>query len=173
MVITLIAAFDRRRVLGKDGKIPWMGQLPADLARFRKLTLGKPVVMGRKTYESLPPRNRPLPERVNVVLTRNPDFQAPGCLVVGSVEEAIAQAAEKHPEMVVIGGAETFNLFLPFADWIYATQIDAEFEGDTFFPKVGLADWIVIQRQTHEPDKRNRYRYTFTVLRKRTFQNPD
>lgn len=166
MIVSLIAAFGRNRVIGKDNQIPW--RLPADLKHFHDLTLGKPVVMGRKTYESiLAELKTPLPERVNIVLTRNPEFQAPGCTIVGSVEEAAATVEGQHPELMVIGGEQIFKLFLPYADRLYVTQIEADFEGDAFFPKVGYDEWVVVERESHEPDKKNKYRYTFMVLEKR------
>ena len=131
MTIALVAAVARGGVIGRDGGIPW--RLAEDMARFRELTMGHPVVMGRRTWESLPDQFRPLPGRGNVVVTRNPDWSAQGADRAGSVEEALA-LLESEPKVFVIGGGEVYAATLPFADELLLTEIDAEIEGDTTFP---------------------------------------
>lgn len=136
MKIILIAAMSQDRLIGRDNTLPW--RLPADLKRFRALTRGHAVIMGRKTWDSL---GRPLPERLNIVITRNPDFAAPGVLRAGSIEEALALAASAAPnphgpgECYVIGGAEIYRLALPFADQLELTWVDYSGTGDAWFPE--------------------------------------
>jgi dihydrofolate reductase len=130
--LALIAARARNGVIGLDNRMPW--HLPEDLAYFKRVTLGKPVVMGRKTFESI---GRPLPGRLNIVVTRNPDWQAAGVQVAHSLDAALALAAAAAPEeIMLIGGAELYRQALPQADVLYLTEIDAEFAGDAFFPEV-------------------------------------
>ena len=176
MIISLIAAFGRNQVIGKNSLLPWRRQLPADMRRFRDLTIGKPVIMGRKTLHAIITESgKSLPNRLNIVLSRG-HFFAPGCVVAHSIEKALelASACPRHDEVMVIGGAEVFAQFLPRADRLYLTLIDAEFEGDTFFPKgIGLGEWKIVERKVHEPDKRNKFRYTFLVLERRVSKNPD
>lgn len=159
--ISLIAALDRRGVIGRGGRLPW--HLPADLRRFRRLTVGKPVIMGRKTHESI---GRPLPQRVNIVLTGTPGYEAPGCLVVHSLDDALAAAGEAE-EVMVIGGARLFEQFLPRADRLYLTLIEAETAGEVFFPAFRRADWEEVFRESHEADAVHPYPYTFIVLERR------
>ena len=137
--LALIAARARNGVIGLDNRMPW--HLPEDLAYFKRVTLGKPVVMGRKTFESI---GRPLPGRLNIVVTRNPDWQAAGVQVAHSLDAALALAAAAAPEeIMLIGGAELYRQALPQADVLYLTEIDAEFAGDAFFPEVDLARWRI------------------------------
>ena len=131
MTVTLVAAVARGGVIGRDGGIPW--RLPEDMARFRELTMGHAVVMGRRTWESLPDRFRPLPGRGNVVVTRNPDWSTQGADRAGSVEEAL-DLLESESQVFVIGGGEVYAAALPFADELALTEIDADVEGDTLFP---------------------------------------
>lgn len=160
--ISLIAAIDKNGVIGKDGKeLPWY--LPADLKRFKNITMGKPIIMGRKTYESI---GKPLPGRTNIIITRKENYEAPGCLVVHSPEEAL-QAAGEAPEIMVIGGAEIFAQFMPRASRLYLTLIDRAFEGNVYFPKWDAAEWREVSRETHEPDEKNFYAYTFIVLERK------
>ncbi len=128
MKIAIVVAMAANRVIGRDNQLPW--HLPADLKHFKQLTLGKPVVMGRKTYASI---GRPLPERTNIVVTRDRDYEAPGCVVVHSLDEALAAAGEAA-EVMVIGGAGIYRQVLPRTDTLYLTEVHAEFEGDTLFP---------------------------------------
>ncbi|WP_439134606.1 dihydrofolate reductase [Pseudomaricurvus sp.] len=134
--LALIVAQAENRVIGLDNKMPW--HLPEDLQYFKRVTLGKPIIMGRKTFESI---GRPLPGRTNIVITRQKDWQADGVEVVSSLEVAIERAAEESPEEVmVIGGAQIYEAGLPLADRVYLTQIHQTFEGDTWFPELG-AGW--------------------------------
>lgn len=159
MIISLIAAIDKNRLIGRKGNaLPWC--LPADLKRFKEVTMGKPVIMGRKTFESI---GRPLPGRTNIVITRNRKYEALGCKVVNSAEEAL-QASGNALEVLIIGGAEIFAQFMPFANRMYLTLIDYEFEGDVYFPMWNLEEWREVSREPHEPDEKNPYKYTFLIL---------
>lgn len=159
MIISLIAALDKNGAIGNSkNAIPWY--LPADLKRFKSVTLGKPVIMGRKTFESI---GRPLPERVNIVVTRNEKYEAPGCVVVHSTEEAI-RAAGDAPEVMVIGGGELYAQFLPYARRLYFTYVDGEFEGNIYFPEWNPKEWREVFYEAHEPDEKNPYSYTFVAL---------
>ncbi len=159
MIISLIAALDRNRVIGKNNGLPW--HLPGDLKRFKKLTEGKAVIMGRKTYESI---GHPLPNRLNIVLTQNKSFMAPdGVVVVYSKEEAREKAAG-HEEALVIGGERVFKEFLPLAQRMYLTFIDHAFEGDVYFPDFNLQEWGEIKKEHFPADKDNPYACDFVVL---------
>ncbi len=145
MKLALVAAVARNGVIGRGGALPW--HLPEDLARFRDLTVGRAVVMGRKTWESLPERFRPLPGRRNVVVTRSPEWQAEGSEPAASLEEALELlAAEK--QVFVIGGAELFAAALPFADELLLTELELDVEGDAFFPAVG-EEFAEVARERH------------------------
>jgi dihydrofolate reductase len=161
MIISIIAAMGRNRVIGKDNTLPW--KLPADMKRFRDLTLKKPVIMGRKTYESI---GHPLSERINIILTKDKNFRADGCVVVNSIEEAIMVAREAK-EVMVIGGAAVYAQFLIHADRMYLTLIDHDFEGDAFFPRYNEAEWLVVKKEEHEKDENNSYPYSFVTLERR------
>jgi dihydrofolate reductase len=141
----LIYARARNGVIGKDGTMPW--HLPEDLAHLKKTTLGMPVIMGRKTWDSLPPRFRPLPGRRNIVITRQSDWHAEGAERVASVEEAIALCGDA-PLAWIIGGAEIYKLALPYADVAVVTEIDADYEGDAFAPQLD-AQWQEAARERH------------------------
>ena len=147
-VLTLIAAVARNGVIGVDNRLPW--QLPADLKRFRELTTGHAVIMGRKTWESLPAKFRPLPGRRNIVVTRNDSFRAEGATVTTSLPDAIAAAS--GDEAFVIGGAELYKAALPLADRLQLTEIDATYEGDTWFPAIDGDRWRETSRETHSGD---------------------
>ncbi|MDX5445878.1 MAG: type 3 dihydrofolate reductase [Zoogloeaceae bacterium] len=160
-MISIVVAMDRNRLIGRGNTLPW--HLPADLAHFKSVTMGKPILMGRKTYESI---GRPLPGRHNIVITRNAGFAAPGCTVVTSVEAALA-AAGAVPEIMLIGGAQLYAELLPRVGRIYVTRIDAAFEGDAWFPALDDGDWVETARSDHDPDERNPYPYSFRVLERR------
>ena len=161
MIISFIVAMGRNRIIGKDNALPW--KLPADMKRFREITTGKPVIMGRKTFESL---GKPLPNRTNIILTRDNDFVVDGGIVVHSPEEAIQKAAGAE-EAMVIGGTSLFRQFFPLARRMYLTIIDDDFEGDALFPEFNQDEWIETQRIEHEPDDKNKYHYTFLTLERK------
>lgn len=149
-MISLIVAMDRNRAIGRDGGIPW--RLSADMQFFKSVTMGKPIIMGRKTWESL---GRPLPGRHNIVITRNQAYQAEGATVTHSVEEAL-EAAAGDDEVMVIGGAAIYRLFLPLAQQLYLTRVDAEVsDADTWFPELDESDWIVLEEQRFNADEKN------------------
>lgn len=156
--IGLIAAMDRNRVIGHGGELPW--RLPADLQWFRRCTLGKPIVMGRGTWLSI---GRALPDRHNIVLTRNREFVAEGATVVHSLEDAFAAAGEAE-EAMIIGGGVLFTETIHFADRLYLTVIDGQFDGDTWFPLFDTSEWTETLNERHEADARNPWPYTFLVL---------
>lgn len=148
MEIALIYASSANGVIGKDGTMPW--HLPEDLARFKALTLGQPVIMGRKTWDSLPPRFRPLPGRANIVVTRQDDWQADGALRAASLDAALELARREGAGTAwVIGGAQLFALALPLAERIEATEIGRAFEGDTFLAPPAPAQWREVERSQH------------------------
>lgn len=165
MKISIVVAMGRNRVIGKDNGLPWL-RIPADMKRFYELTVGKPVGMGRKTYESIiSALGHPLPNRVNIVFTRDPNFRAPGCLVVHSAEEAIAAVQGQHPELMVIGGEQIFREFLSRAARIYLTVIALSFVGDTYFPYVNWSDdWHVVDGKTIDKGKDSPYNLWFGVF---------
>ena len=149
---------DRNRLIGAENRLPW--HLPADLRHFKQVTMGKPVLMGRKTFKSL---GRPLPGRHNIIITREPGFVAEGCTVVHSVDEALA-AGSRNPEVMVIGGASFYAQLLPRCQRMYFTLVDGEFEGDTFFPTYDVTHWREVERRNFEADEENPFRYSFVVL---------
>ena len=155
--ISFVVAFDRKNVIGKDGGLPW--RLPDDMKHVREVTSGKPLIMGRRTYTSI---GRPLKGRTNIVLTRDPAFQQEGVLTARSPEEALALAGDV-PEVIVFGGAEVFRQFLPMADRIYLTQVDADVGGDTYFD-FGWTDWLVVENTRHPADERHAYAFNFLTL---------
>ena len=155
-MISLMVAHDPNRVIGKDNQLPW--HIPEDLAYFKKHTVGKGIVMGRNTYESI---GRPLPKRRNIVVTRNPEYQAEGIDVVHNLEEAVRLAEEQHEEVMVIGGEQIFRTILPKADRLYITLIKQEFDGDTFFPEYG-SEWAVISES--EEHVSSNIRFVYLVL---------
>ena len=163
--IAFVVARDRGGVIGKGGALPW--RLPDDLKHVRALTVGKPLIMGRRTYESI---GRPLPDRTSIVLTRDPAFHADGVQVARTPEEALALAGDA-PETIVFGGADVFRRFLPLADRIYLTEVDADVGGDTFFPALDTTEWRETGRTEHPADEKHAYAFRFVTLervRKRT-----
>jgi dihydrofolate reductase len=160
-LVSLIVAMASNGVIGRGNALPW--RLPADLKRFRSLTLGKPVLMGRRTFESI---GRPLSGRVNLVLTREPQWAADGTLAVRTVAEALAQARD-CPELVVIGGAEVYRLVLPLARRIYLTQVHADVPGDTFFPAFDPGEWHAVECRAQPADERHAWPFTFVTLERR------
>ncbi|HSM55665.1 MAG TPA: type 3 dihydrofolate reductase [Candidatus Sulfomarinibacteraceae bacterium] len=161
MKISLIVAMDRNRLIGNGGQLPW--RLPADLERFKAVTMGKPIVMGRRTHESI---GRPLPGRHNIVLTRQRQYTAPGCTVAHSIAQAL-EAAGDVAELMVIGGSAIYRQFLPRAQRLYLTLIDAAFTGDTYFPVIKCEEWEVISEEERMPDARNPHPFRFVVLQRK------
>jgi len=145
MKLHLIYARARNGTIGKDGQMPW--HLPEDLAHFKRVTLGQPVIMGRKTWDSLPARFRPLPGRLNIVVTRQSDWQAEGALRASSINEAMRLCGDV-PDAWIMGGAEIYRQAEPLASTAVVTEIDADFEGDAFAPELGTG-WTQIQRESH------------------------
>jgi dihydrofolate reductase len=161
MMISLVVAMGKNRVIGNKGKLPWL-RIPADMRRFRELTFGKPVVMGRKTFESL--GRNPLRGRMNVVLSRDRRYKAPNCLLLHSVKDVMAVLAG-YEEVMVIGGAEIYRDFLPHASRIYLTVVALPFAGDTFFPYVNWSsDWHVVENQTVKKGRASPYNLWFSVF---------
>jgi dihydrofolate reductase len=161
MYVSLIAAIATNGVIGRDNALPW--RLPADLQRFRRLTTGHPVVMGRRSYESI---GRPLPERINIVVTRRVGYDVPGCVVVHSVDAAFA-AARAASEIFVIGGADVYGQALARADRLYLTMVHADVTGDTFFPAIDWAAWRETARERHGADAKHAHAYSFVTLERR------
>jgi dihydrofolate reductase len=160
-LVSLAAAIGENRVIGRDNQLPW--RLPADLAHFRRITLDKPIIMGRRTWESLPGL---LPRRPHIVVSRDRSYRAPGCLVVGSPAEAVA-AASQASEVVVIGGERLYCAMLPTAQRMYLTLVSAVIEGDAFFPAWDPEEWREVSRELRPRDERNLYDLTFLTLDRR------
>ncbi len=159
MIISIIVAVSQNNVLGKDNKLPWY--LPADMKYFKQITLGHPVIMGRSTYEAL---GAPLPGRLNIIITRQEDFLAPGSIIVNNLKAAFDAARnEKDEEIFVIGGGDIIRQTLVWADRIYLTRIFEDFDGDTFFPQLNEDDWKLVSEERHQSDEKNRYEYAFRV----------
>ena len=155
--ISLIAAVAENGVIGRENQLPW--RLPADLQHFKKLTIGKPIVMGRLTWESLP---GVLPQRKHIVVTRNLAYQAEGAVVVHSVSAALAEAGNVE-EVMIIGGGRFYAEALPLVNRVYLTRIHQVFEGDAFFPELEKG-WIVLDQQDFQADQKNPYNYSFLTL---------
>ncbi len=157
-MIKIIAAIGNKNVLGNANKIPW--HLPKDFRRFKELTLGNAVIMGRKTFESLPEKNRPLPQRHNIVITRNQDWKHEGAIVVSSFEEAVYVGEKLSHDMYVIGGGEIYSIALPYASELFLTRVHGDFEGDAFFPEIN-ADWKIEDTEKNKKDEKHQYDYDF------------
>lgn len=155
-MISLIFAIGRNNALGCKNRMPWY--LPADFAYFKRTTMGKPVIMGRKTFESI---GKPLSGRMNIVITRSTSFSHEGCIVVDSIEKA--RDLVKDKEAFIIGGAEIYSAFLPMADKLYITEIDSDFEADTFFPKIDYSKWKLVSSEPGVKDEKNPFDYKFLV----------
>ena len=162
MIISLIWAMDDNRLIGSNNGLPW--KLPADMKWFRQHTLGKPIIMGRKTYESF--GAKPLPERTNIVITRDPDYCSEGAVIAHSIDEAIEQAGDAE-ELMIIGGASFYQQMLPSADRLYITRVLGQFEGDAWFPDFDLNDWQLIEQHTHAIDDRNKHACTFQIYERK------
>jgi dihydrofolate reductase len=160
MQIALIAAMAENGVIGINNQLPW--RISADLRHFKALTMGKPIIMGRKTWESI---GRPLPGRTNIVISRDTGFEAEGCQVVHSIEQAF-EAAAGYDQVMIIGGANLYRQTLERADILYLTLIKAEVEGDAWFPQLEPEKWREVERQSHGADDNNEYDYDFVTLQR-------
>lgn len=162
MTVSAIAALSRNRVIGKDNDLPW--RLPDDMKFFMETTKGHHVIMGRKNYDSLLPKFKPLPNRTNIVITRQRDFEAPGCTVLHAIEPALDLArSHSEKECFIIGGAEIYKLAMPHTTRLYLTEIDAHIEGDTYFPVVDMNEWKETSRTHHPADQRHSYAFDIVV----------
>ena len=159
-MITMIAAVAENKALGKNNQLIW--HLPADLKRFKNITRGHHVIMGRKTYESL---GRPLPNRVNIVISTNPDFLAPDCIVVNSLEAAI-EAAKEDDNPFILGGATIYEQGLDWASKLDITLVQESFEADVFFPEIDPKIWVEVSREDHKADDKNQFDYSFVQYEK-------
>jgi dihydrofolate reductase len=162
-MISLIWAMDENRVIGYHNQLPW--RLPEDLKFFKRMTMGHPIAMGRKTYESI---GKPLPGRENIVITRDENYEPEGCTVMNSIEDLLAYTAvNRSEEVFVIGGAEIFKEILPHADKLYLTMIHHQFEGDTFFPVFDIDKWELETRENGLKDEKNPYDYEFLIYKRK------
>jgi len=154
-MISIIAAASTNNAIGVQGRLPW--KLSDDLKRFKKLTMGKPIIMGRSTWESI---DQPLSGRQNIILTRQADFVAHGCDVVASVEDALEIAGDSE-EIMIIGGGQIYELFLPMASRLHITRVHAEIDGDVFFPEIDVRVWQLVSSEEHEADVLNQFPFAF------------
>ena len=161
MIVSIIAAMDRTRLIGSNNRLPW--HLPADLAHFKQVTRGKPIIMGRKTYESI---GRPLPGRTNIVLTRSADFCAEGVLTAHTLEQALDYVSEED-EVMIIGGSTIYELALPSADRLYLTYVENAGEGDAWFPEFDIERWRVVASEQHRADEKNSSDYRFVCYERK------
>ena len=159
--IAYVVAMDNNRLIGRDNDLPW--RLPDDMRWFREQTMGKPCIMGRKTYDSLPVRFRPLPGRLNIVVTRNPDYEAPGAVIVHSIEDALDAAGEVE-EVIIVGGAVLFRRLMPVVDRLYLTKVHDAAKGDVYFPAFDMDEWRETYRQDHPADDRHAFAFTWLIL---------
>ena len=161
MIVSLIAAMDKNRLIGRDNDLPW--RLPADLAHFKKVTMNKPILMGRKTYDSI---GRPLPGRKNIVLTRDKDHLIDGVTVVNSLEEAMSVVQDAE-ELMVIGGSALYELALPITQRMYLSFVQGEFEGDAWFPEFDESDWEITESKIQAPDNKNSLGCRFVTFQRK------
>jgi dihydrofolate reductase len=162
MKLSLIVAMACNRAIGLNQQMPW--HLSADLQNFKKITMGAPIVMGRKTFESI---GKALPGRTNIIISRNDAYQPDGCLVFNRLASALEYACRQHQEVFVIGGAELYRAALPLAETLYVTEINQAFQGDTFFPEFDRQDWLETQCQTIDDDPSVPFSYRFLKLERR------
>ena len=159
MIVSSIVAVTKNGVIGKDNDIPW--DLPKDMRYFKRTTLNHHIIMGRKNYEAM---GNPLPKRTNIILTRDPFYISSSCLVAHSVEEALSMAYDnKEKEAFIIGGAQIYEASMPYWDKFYITEIDAEIEGDVYFPPVDYKEWNLISEEKHTKDESNPYDFIFKI----------
>ena len=161
MQLSIIVAMNKNQVIGKDGALPW--HISSDLKNFKKITMGKPILMGRKTHESI---GKPLPGRENIILTENKDYFSEGCVVKHTLDEALLYC-EKVPEVMVMGGATLYEQTLNKAEKLYITEVVASVDGDIFFPEYDRSQWLEISRDSFKADENNEYDYSFMVLERK------
>ncbi len=162
MIISLIAALSKNRVIGKNNDLPW--HLPDDMKYFMQTTKGHHVIMGRKNYDSIPEKFRPLPNRTNIVVTRQKNFTAANCTIVNSIEQGIDIAKKAgEPETFIIGGAQIYREGMALMQRMYLTEIQAEIHGDTYFPEIPPKDWKETSRIHHPVDARHKYKFDFVI----------
>ena len=160
-MLTIIAAVAKNNALGKNNDLIW--HLPADLKRFKEITLGHHIIMGRKTFESL---GKPLPNRTTIIITRNPDYIAPGCIVVNELTTAIKAAAEDE-NPYILGGAEIYKQAMSYADILDLTLVHESFDADAFFPIIDMSKWTEMSRRDFKADEKNKYDYSFVQYKKK------
>jgi dihydrofolate reductase len=158
-MVTIIAAIAENNALGKDNQLIW--HLPADLKRFKKTTLNHVVIMGRKTFESL---GKPLPNRTNILITRDKNYKAEGCVVVNSLKEALVTAAKEDENPFILGGAEIYKQAMPFTDKLDLTFVHHQFDADVFFPEIDKTIWRETSREDYKADEHNKYDYSFVTF---------
>lgn len=159
MIISCIVAKAKNNVIGKDNEIPWY--LPADLKYFKKVTTGHPVIMGRNCYVSI---GKPLPNRTNIIITRDPFFISSNCLIAKSIKEALVHAYNTGAEEAfIIGGGQIYEQTMSLCNKLYVTEVDIEVEGDVFFPKIEADEWSLLSEESHKSDEKNEYNYTYKV----------
>lgn len=161
-MIASIFAMSENRVIGKNNQLPW--HLPADLKYFKNTTLHHPILMGRKTFESI---GKPLPQRTSIIITRQPDYTVPNTIVANSVAEGIKAGKNLAEDIFIIGGAEILQEALPLIDTMYLTLIHETFAGDVFYPDYNQQEWQEVWREDHEPDEKNKYSYSFIKLKRK------
>ncbi|MBF9255380.1 dihydrofolate reductase [Pontibacter sp. 172403-2] len=161
-MIAIVVATDENNVIGKDNQLIW--HLPADLKHFKQITMGHPMLMGRKTFESI---GKPLPGRTSIIITTQQDYTAEGCIVVHTIQEAIDKALALDEQVYIIGGAEIYKQALPLVDTVYLTKLHHTFDGDTYFPELKEAEWQMVSEEKHAPDEKNKYSYSFIELRRK------
>lgn len=161
--LSLIWAMDENRLIGNNNALPW--HLPADLAFFKRTTMEKPIIMGRKTYDAI---GRPLPGRQNIIITRDTAYTAKGCDIANSIDEAMSLVPEEVQEVMLIGGASLYLQTLAQADALYITQIYHAFSGDTWFPEMDMSQWSEVYREDFEADEKNLHAYSFMQYQRKT-----
>ena len=167
MKLSIVVAMSKGRVIGREGQLPW--RLSADLQRFKRLTMGHPIVMGRKTFESI---GRPLPGRQSIVITRQPEFHAEGIQVAKDLQGALQIAGKASNEVFVIGGAQIYALALPSADRLYITLVEANIPGDSFFPEWDSQQWELVEESCHPADSKNAFATRFQIFDRRRSYEP-
>ncbi len=160
MKVALIVAMDEQGLIGKDNDLPW--KISADLKYFRRTTMGKPIIMGRNTHESI---GRPLPGRQNIVISSQQNYRAEGCDVVHSIDAALALCSDVE-QVMVMGGASLYQQILPLADTLYLTRVHASLDGDTWFPEWSEQDWQLISSEDHQADENNEFDYSFQLYQR-------